>query len=83
MLRQHVQATLRDARRLDTPLHRQPRDQPAVKCVGGGLGKYAHHTHLARPVPRAAQALQFAGNRARTPHLQHQIHKPHVNAQLH
>ena len=82
LLRQHVEGVARHHRGLDEPLAHAPRDDGALEQVGAELGEDPSARDLAHAVPGAADALQPARDRLGRLHLDHEVHGPHVDAQL-
>ena len=82
VLGQHVERVGRHPHGLDVagqhPLHRHR----AVDQVGAVLGEQHALRDLADLVPGPADALQAAGHRRRCLHLDHQVDRAHVDAQL-
>ena len=83
MLRQHVQAQAGRAHGFDGFLDCAACDEGRRQDFAHFARIQAHHAHLVRPVPGAAQALQRARDGAGRADLHHEIDFAHVDAQLH
>ena len=82
LLGEHVQGILRYPQRLDLAAPHAPGNHRALQEIAAELGKDAPDAHRLHPVAGAADALQTARHRARRFHLQHQVDRAHVDAQL-
>ena len=82
LLGQHVERGPRDRRRLDLPLPHPLGDHGALQEVAAVLGEDDAAAHLVHLVPGPTDPLQPAGDRRRRLHLDHQVDRAHVDAQL-
>ena len=82
LLGEHVEAVARDPGRLDRALAHRTAHHRRFEQVSTELGKEPPGAHLAHAVARPPDALEAAGHRARGLHQHHQVHGPHVDAQL-
>ena len=82
LLGEHVERVARDAQLLDLATLHPPRDHRRLHQVPLVLGEDHAAGHVTDVVPGPAGALQPAGHRRRRFHLDHQIHRAHVDAQF-
>ena len=82
LLGQHVERVARHHRGLDVAVAHALDHHGAFEKVGPELGEDPAPRHLAHAVARAPDALQAGGDRLGRLHLDHQVHRPHVDAQL-
>ena len=82
VLGQHVERVRRHPHRLDLAGQHPPHRHRAADQVGAVLRKQHALRDLADLVARPADALQPAGHRRRRLHLDHQVDRAHVDAQL-
>lgn len=82
LLGQHVQRVARDAQRLDLPGPHPLGDHRGLHQVGSELGEDHAGGDGADLVAGPADPLQPGGDRGRRLHLDHQVDRAHVDAQL-
>ena len=82
VLGQHVERVARHHGVLDLAVAHAAGDHRALEQVGAELGEDPALGHLAHAVAGAADALEAGGHRLGRLHLQHQVHRAHVDAQL-
>ena len=82
LLGQHVQRVAQEAAGLDQPLLHPPGDHGGLQQVPPVLGVDRALAGLAHAVPGAADALQAPADRAGGLHLDDEVHRPHVDAEL-
>ncbi len=82
VLRENVEGIPREAARLDVAVVHRLRDGRGRDEVAAKLRKDDAFAHGVRPMSRAADALQSAGNRRRRFDLDDEVDRAHVDAEL-
>ena len=82
LLGQHVERVARHDGRLDLPFSHPLDHDGGLEEVGAELGEDPPLRDLAHAVPGAPYALEAAGDGLRRLHLEHQVHRAHVDPEL-